>query len=722
MVGEEVQTRGICGTYSQGLDWITQSLGSTDPSDSRPNSPGTQRWTADEPERRRALLWLGSSIGNFSPQEALTFLRDEVRPALHAHTRILIGIDNCKVPEKVQLAYDDSEGVTRQFILNGITVVARALGLPESILNPSQFEYVSRYNVGMSRNEAYLRAREDIMITTPAIEIAGGERQKEVVVRIKSGELILMEHSYKFTDEEAHNLFHFAGLRVVQSWSDQSHLPADLRLSTGPNHTLYLVECPGFTFGELPESVGLMKVGRHAKGNVPSLKEWAAIWTAWDSVTMGIIPEHLLHSKPIDLRHICLFYLGHIPVFADIQLSRYFKVPYSEPQKFSEIFERGIDPNMEDPSQCHDHSKVPDREDEWPSLDQILKFRDSLRDRISNVYLSIGASESDGDPIVLTRALARVLWMIYEHEAMHLETLLYMLVQMESVNFPPNFTPPDWRSLSRRWDLEAAATEDGRSEGLIEYPKQISLQVGHNDRESDDNRLSFSADHEFGWDNENPARVEIVNPFMLSPKPVSNSQYLAYLHEILLNGSSLTAKDLPASWKHDFESSNSLNDIKIRTIYGLVPFPVGQHWPVQASGRQLAAYARARGGRLPSANELRVYFQDSPPGGLMSSIGFQHWHPIPARGPTKDEDGTWRGGMNGGVWEWTGTPFDRHEGFESSSIYPGYSSDFFDGSHWIMLGASWATLPRIAQRKSFTNWYQANYPYVFAGARVAYDY
>ena len=47
--------------------------------------------------------------------------------------------------------------------------------------------------------------------------------------------------------------------------------------------------------------------------------------------------------------------------------------------------------------------------------------------------------------------------------------------------------------------------------------------------------------------------------------------------------------------------------------------------------------------------------------------------------------------------------------------------DFFDGKHHVMLGGSWATLPRIAGRKSFRNWYQMGYGYVWASGRVVKD-
>lgn len=97
-------------------------------------------------------------------------------------------------------------------------------------------------------------------------------------------------------------------------------------------------------------------------------------------------------------------------------------------------------------------------------------------------------------------------------------------------------------------------------------------------------------------------------------------------------------------------------------------------------------------------------------------------------------------GHNGGVWEWTSTPLEGYEGFVPSGLYPGYSADFFDGKHfvvvrnpllyditlcnpclWVQIGGSYATIPQIASRKSFRNWYQASYGYSFIGGRVAYD-
>jgi uncharacterized SAM-dependent methyltransferase len=143
-MGNQVQAHGICGTYTQGLDWIYKSLTTTSQAESA---------ELRKAGCRKAILWLGSSIGNFSPAEAVKFLREELGRALDNDTRVLIGIDNCQIPEKVQLAYNDRQSVTEKFILNAITVVARHLGLPETVLSLEDFDYVSRYNAGMSRNE-----------------------------------------------------------------------------------------------------------------------------------------------------------------------------------------------------------------------------------------------------------------------------------------------------------------------------------------------------------------------------------------------------------------------------------------------------------------------------------------------------------------------------------------------------------------------------------------
>ncbi len=76
--------------------------------------------------------------------------------------------------------------------------------------------------------------------------------------------------------------------------------------------------------------------------------------------------------------------------------------------------------------------------------------------------------------------------------------------------------------------------------------------------------------------------------------------------------------------------------------------------------------------------------------------------------------------MVGNGWEWTATPFRPFPGFRPFPRYRGYSTDFFDERHFVLLGGSWATDLRLV-RRSFRNWFQPHYPYVFTKFRRVYS-
>ncbi len=98
------------------------------------------------------------------------------------------------------------------------------------------------------------------------------------------------------------------------------------------------------------------------------------------------------------------------------------------------LYQRGIDPNVDDPSQCHvsehsfgvdllsnrlirqDHSIVPTKDEDWPKVSDILGFQSKVRQRLFKVYDDILSGKH-----VLTRKIARVLFMTLEHEAFHAE-------------------------------------------------------------------------------------------------------------------------------------------------------------------------------------------------------------------------------------------------------------------------------------------------------------
>lgn len=55
----------------------------------------------------------------------------------------------------------------------------------------------------------------------------------------------------------------------------------------------------------------------------------------------------------------------------------------TEPAYYHGIFERGIDPDIDDPSKCHSHSELPDVS---PPLEDILVYRERVKMRIRTLY------------------------------------------------------------------------------------------------------------------------------------------------------------------------------------------------------------------------------------------------------------------------------------------------------------------------------------------------
>ncbi|KAI0751764.1 C-type lectin protein [Daedaleopsis nitida] len=471
--------------------------------------------------------------------------------------------------------------------------------------------------------------------------------------------------------------------------------------------TLHILEQPALTFPTL-SSTPATSLNPHANPyTLPSLSEFERGWATWDLITMGMIPSELLHAKPIDLRHKPLFYIGHLPTFANILLSRLIKAKPVGPPSYLTTFERGIDPIVDDPNHCHSHSEVPERDEDWPVIEDVVKYRDAVREHvIKRIFTEMEAGERP-----LTRRMARTLMMVHEHDGLHIETLLYILIQRAGTGMlpPPGFALPPWAALAAQWDATPPPTTPTVTLG------PCTLTLGHDDQEPDDVVPALAADvaaHEFGWDNESPARAVHVGAFRMSWRPVTNGEYEAFWREA---GKEL-GLGLPPSWVLDPAGSGA---VLVRTLYGPVPMAVARHWPVLTAYDDLQAYARHMGGRIPTEPELRLFldkYQVSYEEG--ANTGFRNWHPLPATAGLAEHGGR---GSNGGVWEWTATALDTHDGFAGTGIFPGYSSDFFDGKHQVVLGASYATIPRLGDRRTVRNFYQHNYPYPWVGARVAYD-
>lgn len=716
----KVATKGMCGTYDDGLKFIesgglshrdslqerfsqfssfaarggspifsdsasdSSSQSGSDPTSDAATTPvsssPTSPLAAGQPERMH-IMFLGSSLGNFAREEAAAFLQQLPLRAGSGDT-LLLGLDHDNAKEQIEEAYNDPQGYTRKFIMNGLRNAGRTMG-DESLFEEDNWEYVNSYNPKLRKHEAYLKARRNHTVTMPSL----GE------VRFVENEMMKIEESVKYSESDTFSLFTDANLRPVQRWTDSKS-----------QYSLWLLERPAFVF-PLLRTPSADKVAQNLVSSTPfgfpARADWEVLWRTWTTVTRGMISTEMLYEKPIDLRHICLFYLGHIPTFLDIHLSRLLGQPHTEPEVYKYIFERGIDPDVEDPSQCHPHSEVPQNKEDWPSVQSILQFQGRVRQRLLKLY-----DDLESGAVKMTRRHARVLFLAFEHEAMHAETLLYMLVQRAGNGTlpPPGFIAPHWESLSQAW----AAAPSLKSTAVTLGGEIVSL--GHDDDESTDNEADVGKikNHEFGWDNEHPKRTCEVNPFRIEWRPITNGQYYEFYQ-----GEGRGKVSLPASWVEDNGT------VMVRTLYGPVPMQVAEDWPVMASYNHLSTYAMVKGGRLPTEAELRLFydkFDAGYEGG--SNVGFRNWHPVPA---TTGLDKVQGKGHNGGIWEWTSTTFDATDGFQPSTLYPGYSADFFDDKHQVVLGGSYATIPRIANRRTFRNWYQKIYPYAWVGGRIAYD-
>lgn len=267
----------------------------------------------------------------------------------------------------------------------------------------------------------------------------------------------------------------------------------------------------------------------------------------------------------------------------------------TDPKYYQQIFERGIDPDVEDPQQCHAHSEIPD---EWPPLDEILDYSERVRNRARSI-LEEGSCLHD-------RCFGEALWIGFEHEAMHLETFLYMLLQSEKTLPPVGVGIPDFVKLAHD------AKELEKPNKWFRIPQQ-SFAIGLDD--SDDTVLPKDS---FGWDNEKPQRSVQVHAFEAQARPVTNGEYAKYLQANCL-------REMPASWtlvhsdqgypiaKGVTESSPSatqdfMDNFAVRTVFGPVSLDLAQDWPVIASYDELASYAKWAGCRIPTYEEVRSIY------------------------------------------------------------------------------------------------------------------
>ena len=156
---------------------------------------------------RKAVAFLGSSLGNFTPEESVEFLQ-RTAAMMGPEDVFLLGIDLKKSPALLVPAYDDAQGVTAAFNLNVLHRINRELG---GRFDPHRFEHLALYNDGQGRIEMHLRSRQAQHV--PIVKI-------EQSVSFGKDETIHTESSHKYTVDEVRDLGYQANLVLGRTWFD----------------------------------------------------------------------------------------------------------------------------------------------------------------------------------------------------------------------------------------------------------------------------------------------------------------------------------------------------------------------------------------------------------------------------------------------------------------------------------------------------------------------
>jgi dimethylhistidine N-methyltransferase len=168
---------------------------------------------------RTLALYIGSSIGNFTPENARGVLKN-LRAQLLPGDTLLLGTDLVpglhKTVEMLLAAYDDAAGTTAAFNLNVLTRLNRDLGANFVLEN---FRHKVLWNPAASRIEMHLES-----LVAQRVEIPGYDGGAAFTIDFAEGETIHTENSYKFTSAAVEALLASANFMVTRSWQDPQHL------------------------------------------------------------------------------------------------------------------------------------------------------------------------------------------------------------------------------------------------------------------------------------------------------------------------------------------------------------------------------------------------------------------------------------------------------------------------------------------------------------------
>jgi ergothioneine biosynthesis protein EgtB len=408
-----------------------------------------------------------------------------------------------------------------------------------------------------------------------------------------------------------------------------------------------------------------------------------------------ILRDEAFYERPIAERHRIIFYLGHVEAFDwNLLGQRAFGLKQFH-RTFDQLFAFGIDPV---------NGGLPtDEPRDWPRREEIVAYKERLRAELDSAVESALEHRSEGHPQLLTMLETAI-----EHRLMHAETLAYLFHRL-----PLNKKRP----VATKNHGSATRVEHHLVE-IPEGPATLGLPT---------------QDARFGWDNERSALTVRVPAFSIENHNVTNRQFMHFVENGGYRERSLWSEqdwtwreqhgvEHPAFWERRG------NVWTYRGMFTQQPLPMDV--PVYVSHAEASAYARWLGRKLPSEEEFhraaygvpnseeqRSYpWGEQPPTPEFGNFDFGSFEPAPCGAHAAGASAFGIHDLVGNGWEWTRTVFAPLPGFAAMPFYPGYSASFFDGKHYVMKGGS----PRTAAcmlRRSFRNWFQPHYPYVYATFR-----
>ena len=403
-----------------------------------------------------------------------------------------------------------------------------------------------------------------------------------------------------------------------------------------------------------------------------------------------LLAPDALYERPIPERHRLIFYLGHVEAFDWNLIGRrtFERTPFHE--TFDRLFAFGIDPV--------DGGLPNEPKSDWPAEREVRAYGMRIREIVDALL----------DKADLTRpGIATVFEVALEHRLMHAETLAYLFHQLPyEMKRSPGEDPP--------------VTTTHAPHAIAEIPAGPVT-------------LGLARGGGFGWDNEFDAHTVEVPAFRIDRRMVTNGEWLAFVDAGGYRERRLWSDD-DWAWRestkltHPAFWAGAAGGWRSRGMF--VETPLVLDAPVFVSHAEASAYARWAGGRLPTEAEFhraaygtpdggeRAYpWGDAPPAAEHGNFDLRRWEPTPVGAFPAGRSAFGLDDALGNGWEWTSSVWAPFAGFERFPFYPGYSADFFDGRHFTMKSGSMRTAACML-RRSFRNWFQPHYGYVYAGFRL----